>query len=187
MKLGSAATVTAVQRQALLEVARQLVTQGAISELTVAGLVKEGIKQQAQRAALRSAQQGLTAAAARYSALSTAAGLIGPVMWAYVGVDLAMKAVGYPWREAPVPLVLSMTASVIRRGRSARTWAGWSAASLPWPRSASSTPRGGLRAATVGRREKDRPPDRELQVFFIGPMCAFLVQMTHLTANMRRF
>ena len=42
----------------------------------------------------QAAQTGLTAAAARYSAVRGALSTLGPVMWAFFGVELALAAIG---------------------------------------------------------------------------------------------
>ena len=43
---------------------------------------------------VQAASQNLTAAAARYSAVRGALGLLGPLCWAWLGADLALKALG---------------------------------------------------------------------------------------------
>ena len=43
---------------------------------------------------LQAAQKGVTVAAARYSAVRGALGMLGPAMWALLGIDLALKAIG---------------------------------------------------------------------------------------------
>lgn len=42
----------------------------------------------------QAASQNLTVAAARYSAVRGALGMLGPLMWAWLGADLAFKALG---------------------------------------------------------------------------------------------
>lgn len=42
----------------------------------------------------QAAQKGLTAATARYSAVQGALSFIGPVMWGWLAVDVALKAIG---------------------------------------------------------------------------------------------
>jgi hypothetical protein len=44
--------------------------------------------------AAQAASQNLTVAAARYGAARSALGLLGPLMWAWLGADLALKALG---------------------------------------------------------------------------------------------
>ena len=52
-----------------------------------AGLVKCGVL-------LQAASNGVTRAAARYGAVNGALGMLGPLMWACLGADLALKALG---------------------------------------------------------------------------------------------
>lgn len=42
----------------------------------------------------QAAQQGFTSAAAKYSAARGVLSFLGPVMWAWLGMDLALKAIG---------------------------------------------------------------------------------------------
>ena len=42
----------------------------------------------------QAASQSMTRAAARYSAVRGALGMLGPLMWTYFGADLALKALG---------------------------------------------------------------------------------------------
>ncbi len=42
----------------------------------------------------QAAQRSLTAATARYAALRGALSLLGPLMWGWLAVDLALKAIG---------------------------------------------------------------------------------------------
>ena len=63
------------------------------------GLPCRGTQQQAEHQrvpmhALQAASQNLTVAAARYGAARSALGLLGPLMWAWLGADLALKALG---------------------------------------------------------------------------------------------
>jgi uncharacterized protein YaaW (UPF0174 family) len=44
--------------------------------------------------ALQAAQKGVTSAAARYSALQGAMSAVGPLLWAWLGMDLALKSIG---------------------------------------------------------------------------------------------
>lgn len=43
---------------------------------------------------MQAASNNLTLAAARYSAVRGALGMLGPLMWTYFGADLALKALG---------------------------------------------------------------------------------------------
>lgn len=43
---------------------------------------------------MQAASRGLTRAAAQYSTVRGALGMLGPLMWAYLGADLALKAIG---------------------------------------------------------------------------------------------
>lgn len=47
-----------------------------------------------RQAALAAAQKGLTSATMRYSAVTSALSFLGPVMWAWLAVDLVKAAVG---------------------------------------------------------------------------------------------
>lgn len=47
-----------------------------------------------RQAALAAAQKGLTSATMRYSAVQSALTFLGPVMWAWLAVDLVRAAVG---------------------------------------------------------------------------------------------
>lgn len=47
-----------------------------------------------RQAALAAAQKGLTSATMRYSAVQSALSFLGPVMWAWLAVDLVRAAVG---------------------------------------------------------------------------------------------
>lgn len=47
-----------------------------------------------RQAALAAAQKGLTSATMRYSAVQSALSFLGPVMWAWLAVDLVKAAVG---------------------------------------------------------------------------------------------
>ena len=43
---------------------------------------------------MQAAQRGLTAAAARYSAVRGALSMMGPLTWAFFGTELALAAIG---------------------------------------------------------------------------------------------
>jgi hypothetical protein len=59
------------------------------------GTGARGLMSQWQRqAALAAAQKGLTSATMRYSAVQSALAFLGPVMWAWLAVDLVRAAVG---------------------------------------------------------------------------------------------
>ena len=46
------------------------------------------------RVLVQAASNGVTRAAARYGAVRGALGMLGPLMWACLGADLALKALG---------------------------------------------------------------------------------------------
>jgi hypothetical protein len=52
------------------------------------------VSQWQRQAALAAAQKGLTSATMRYSAMQSALSFLGPVMWAWLAVDLVRAAVG---------------------------------------------------------------------------------------------
>lgn len=43
---------------------------------------------------LQAAERGLTLSAARFGAVRSALALLSPMMWTWLGVDLAMKSIG---------------------------------------------------------------------------------------------
>jgi len=100
-KLGSAATVSAVGGSAIQRLASQLVSQhiayhaaaAAATQLSTRGAASAVVALQ-QRAALMAAQRGLTSATARYAALRGALGWLGPVMWGWAALDLALASLG---------------------------------------------------------------------------------------------
>jgi len=100
-KLGSAMTITAVGRGTAQQLAAQLVSshlkyQAALRASTaVASQSGSGmIAGWGKRAVLDAAQRGLTTATARYSAIQGALSFLGPVMWGWLALDLAYKAIG---------------------------------------------------------------------------------------------
>jgi uncharacterized protein YaaW (UPF0174 family) len=74
---------------AVLLVRPQAVAQAATST-GARGLMSQWQRQ----AALAAAQKGLTSATMRYSAVQSALSFLGPVMWAWLAVDLVRAAVG---------------------------------------------------------------------------------------------
>lgn len=100
-KFGSALTVSAVGRRAAEKLASQLVRQHlryqAVTQ-AVTGSASRGagvaLAQWQKQAALQAAQKGLTTATARYSAVQGALAFLGPVMWSWLAVDLALASLG---------------------------------------------------------------------------------------------
>jgi hypothetical protein len=68
-------------------------TQAVAQAATSAG-ARSVLSQWQRQAALAAAQQGLTSATLRYSAVQGALSFLGPVMWAWLAVDLVKAAVG---------------------------------------------------------------------------------------------
>ncbi|KAJ9530997.1 hypothetical protein QJQ45_000994 [Haematococcus lacustris] len=117
VKLGSALTVSAVGRSSAQHLAAQLMVSHA-RYLAVArmacgaaaggaagvgasalGAVARGgggavASAWGRQAALEAAQKGLTVATARYSAVQGMLSFLGPVMWGWLAVDLALKSIG---------------------------------------------------------------------------------------------
>lgn len=62
----------------------------------------------------QAAQRSLTAATARYAALRGALSLLGPLMWGWLAVDLALKAIGTDY--ARVVRAVFLMSQVGRRG-----------------------------------------------------------------------
>jgi uncharacterized membrane protein YgcG len=105
------------------------------------------LSQWQRQAALAAAQQGLTSATLRYSAVRSALSFVGPLMWAWLAVDLVRAAVGTDYARvvravyilAQVRLVATQgwTAGALQdrsssssssSGRSGGGWAGGGAA-----------------------------------------------------------
>lgn len=96
-KFGSAVAVSAVGSRAAQQLGAGLLSQhlryqAALSLATSVSGAAAGKLQGA--AMLQAAQKGLASATARYGALRGAMSFLGPVMWGWLAVDLALKAVG---------------------------------------------------------------------------------------------
>ncbi|KAG2487608.1 hypothetical protein HYH03_013747 [Edaphochlamys debaryana] len=98
-------TVTKVGQQAAQQLASNLVCshvryQAALRAATAAssgglGLAAKGaMAGWGKQALLEAAQRSLTHATARYSALRGALSFVGPVLWGWLALDLALKAIG---------------------------------------------------------------------------------------------
>ncbi|KAL3153947.1 hypothetical protein ABBQ32_013507 [Trebouxia sp. C0010 RCD-2024] len=92
-KLGSAATVSSFKVTALRQLGTQVLAQHARYEAALAVVCKTGATYQ-KRAALQAAHQGFTSAAAKYSTTRGVLSFLGPAMWVWLGMDLALKAIG---------------------------------------------------------------------------------------------
>ncbi|KAL0017824.1 hypothetical protein WJX77_005235 [Trebouxia sp. C0004] len=92
-KLGSAATMSSFRGTALKQLGTQVLAQHARYEAALAVVCKTGATYQ-KRAALQAAQQGFTSAAAKYSTARGVLSFLGPAMWVWLGMDLALKAIG---------------------------------------------------------------------------------------------
>ncbi|DBA73736.1 TPA: hypothetical protein ACH3X2_009712 [Trebouxia sp. C0005] len=92
-KLGSAATMSSFRGTALKQLGTQVLAQHARYEAALAVVCKTGATYQ-KRAALQAAQQGFTSAAAKYSTARGILSFLGPAMWVWLGMDLALKAIG---------------------------------------------------------------------------------------------
>ncbi|CAG9460148.1 unnamed protein product [Pedinophyceae sp. YPF-701] len=90
VKIGAATAVSGLGREALKRLAGQVLARSLTYELVLGEAVRRG----ASEAALRAAGAGASAAAARYSAARAVSSILGPAMWAALGVDLALKASG---------------------------------------------------------------------------------------------
>ncbi|KAF8063867.1 hypothetical protein HT031_003724 [Scenedesmus sp. PABB004] len=98
LKLTSAVTLTAVMRRSAAQLGRQLLGRQlryqAVAQAATSGAAGGVLAQWQRQAALAAAQRGLTSATLRYSAVQGALSLLGPVMWAWLAVDLVRAAVG---------------------------------------------------------------------------------------------
>lgn len=101
VKLGGAATVSAVGRSTAERLASQLLCQHlryqavASAATRAAAAATKGAAAALQRqAALAAAQRGVTSATARYAALRGTLSWLGPLMWGWAALDLAMAALG---------------------------------------------------------------------------------------------
>ncbi|EFJ44503.1 hypothetical protein VOLCADRAFT_95192 [Volvox carteri f. nagariensis] len=102
LNLAGVVTVTKVGQQATQQLAANLLCshvkyQAALRAATagVGGLAAKGaMAGWGKQAMLEAAQRSLTAATARYSALRGALSFLGPLLWGWLAVDLALKAVG---------------------------------------------------------------------------------------------
>ncbi|KAL0036083.1 hypothetical protein WJX79_001980 [Trebouxia sp. C0005] len=74
-------------------ITEDLETEHARYEAALAVVCKTGATYQ-KRAALQAAQQGFTSAAAKYSTARGILSFLGPAMWVWLGMDLALKAIG---------------------------------------------------------------------------------------------
>ncbi|CAL5227452.1 g10419 [Coccomyxa viridis] len=93
-KLYGALGVRSLRSSALQQLGATLLKQSARYETALAALCKTGIRTAEKRLAVQAASNNLTVAAARYSAVRGALGMLGPLMWTYFGTDLALKALG---------------------------------------------------------------------------------------------
>ncbi|KAK9810268.1 hypothetical protein WJX72_007661 [[Myrmecia] bisecta] len=98
LKLGSALWVRSFSGVALRQLGANLLTQHARYEAALQLLCRSSAKGIAatvpRQLAVQTAQKGVTLAAVRYSTVRGALSMLGPIMWAWLGVDLALKAVG---------------------------------------------------------------------------------------------
>ncbi|CAL8466741.1 g6277 [Coccomyxa elongata] len=98
VKLGSAVSLSGMRRSALQQLGKNLLVQSARYEAALGALCQGGARGMAatfeRRLAVQAASNGLTRAAARYSAVRGALGMLGPLMWACLGADLALKSLG---------------------------------------------------------------------------------------------
>lgn len=92
-KLGSAATMSSVRVTALKQLGGQVLAQRARYEAALAVVCKTGATYK-KRAALQAAQQGFTSAAAKYGTARGVLSFLGPAMWVWLGLDLALKSIG---------------------------------------------------------------------------------------------
>ncbi|MEW5308619.1 MAG: hypothetical protein WDW38_000563 [Sanguina aurantia] len=93
VQLGGALTVSSVGRQTVQKLASNLVCSHVRyrAALTAAGGAVAGWS---KSAVLEAAQHGVIQATARYSALQGALAFLGPLMWGWLALDLAMKSIG---------------------------------------------------------------------------------------------
>jgi uncharacterized protein YaaW (UPF0174 family) len=98
MKLTGAVTLTAVMKRTATQLGRQLIGHHmryqAVAKAATSTAAKGAISQWQRQAALAAAQKGLTSATLRYSAVQSALSFLGPMMWAWLAVDLVKAAVG---------------------------------------------------------------------------------------------
>jgi len=97
VKFGSALTVTAVGQGTVQKLGGQLISQhiryqAALKAAT--GAARGAMAGLGKQVALEAAQKGVMSATARYSAVQGALAFLGPVMWGWLAVDLALKAIG---------------------------------------------------------------------------------------------
>ncbi|KAK9822234.1 hypothetical protein WJX81_003153 [Elliptochloris bilobata] len=97
-KLGGALTVGRLRTATLRRLGSALLVQSARHEAALALLCRGGARGVVcaleRRAAVQVAQHSVATAAARYGAARSALGLLGPLAWAWLGADLALRALG---------------------------------------------------------------------------------------------
>lgn len=85
-------------RRAAAQLGRQLLGHHAryqaVAQVATSTAAQGVLSQWQRQAALAAAQRGLTSATLRYSAVQGALSFLGPVMWAWLAVDLLKAAVG---------------------------------------------------------------------------------------------
>eukprot|EP00884_Botryococcus_braunii_P020484 jgi/Botrbrau1/7119/Bobra.0165s0135.2 len=102
-KLGSAVTVSRARDIALRTLALQLRQRSGLYNAALSRLCEAGVATVQRRAAVQAAQKGLIVSTARYSATSGALGILVPLMWAWLGADLALQSLGTDYgRIVPV-------------------------------------------------------------------------------------
>lgn len=93
-KLGSAVTLSALRTAILEQMSSQLAARKIQYQMAMKVLCTEGVGCIRRRAAVTAAQRGVTMSAARFGAVKSALSMLGPMMWAWLGVDLALKSIG---------------------------------------------------------------------------------------------
>ncbi|GIL88906.1 hypothetical protein Vretimale_16868 [Volvox reticuliferus] len=125
LNLAGVVTVTKVGQQATQQLAANLLCshvkyQAALRSVTSGvgagmGLAAKGaMAGWCKQAMLEAAQRSLTAATARYSALRGALSFLGPLLWGWLAVDLALKAVGTDYARVVRAVFLLSQVRLIR-------------------------------------------------------------------------
>eukprot|EP01024_Parvocaulis_polyphysoides_P041205 TRINITY_DN37783_c1_g3_i1.p1 TRINITY_DN37783_c1_g3~~TRINITY_DN37783_c1_g3_i1.p1 ORF type:complete len:387 (+),score=43.67 TRINITY_DN37783_c1_g3_i1:176-1336(+) len=97
-KIGGVVAVQKFSSAALQKLATHVLAKNGQYQIALRTLLttigRQSSTKSIQVAALKSAQKGVTQAAARYSATRGALSLLGPLMWIWMGVDLTLLSLG---------------------------------------------------------------------------------------------
>jgi len=93
-KLGGALTVSAVKQAVLDKLGMQIVMNNVRYQAALRTAYQHGLNSLKKRIAVQVTQRSVTKAVARYSTVNGTLSLLGPLLWAWLAVDVVLKSIG---------------------------------------------------------------------------------------------